>query len=75
MTKLIRIKITHIHEEDAFSMDKDKWIGKTGMFESCLSAYYRGYYCGTFYPDSEKQGYYFLAIRYRKIRAKKKGSE
>ena len=68
MEKARRIKITHIHKEDAFYPSKDELIGTTGVFTLRKPYKLRGYYSGYFIPDSEYKcdGLYFLGIRYRK---------
>lgn len=65
-----RIRITHIHPEDARHVDSNVWVGQTGSFEPVSPHHYKGYYTGRFYPDSRLQGQphlYFLAIRYKRI--------
>jgi len=68
MTEPRRIRITHIHREDACFGDIH-WMGKAGTFRPTPTHYLSGYYSGFFRPDSGEpiEEMYFQGIRYRRI--------
>ncbi len=68
MSKTQRIKITHIHEGDAYYSIRNLWIGLTGNFKRMpLGCGHKGYFAGGFTPDSDREFASFHAIRYIKI--------
>ena len=60
-----RIKITHIHKQDAFYKDREKYIGHTGTF-ALHSSSLKGYFGGLMRFD-RLSSIYFYAIRYVRI--------
>ena len=69
MSEKKRIIITGVHREDAYYMNRNLYIGKTGMFELRPPHFCKGYYTGEFYSDDEKPipRTFFLAVRYKKL--------
>ena len=69
MTRLRRIRITHIHPEDAYYQSRARYIGAKGAFKPQTLQHYPGYYTGKFYPDDKKPSpsAFFMAVRYKKI--------
>jgi len=66
MSKPRRIRITHIHEWDAYYKSKDRIIGLEGIFTPHNKHWYSGYYMGYFHSDDNIR-YFFMGIRYIKI--------
>jgi len=67
-----RIKITGMSPKDACFGDKEKYIGRTGMFIPDINQHNPGYFAGYIEYDLEwLEGEYlceyFYAIRYRRI--------
>ncbi len=65
MSELRKIRITHVHKDDACYPDKNKLIGLEGNFSPEPPHFLSGYYCGEFQGDKIKQ--FFVGVRYRKI--------
>ena len=61
-----RIRITHIHERDAYYDEKEKYIGLEGEFFPNKQHWHKGYYVGYLHLDDGKR-YFFIGIRYIKI--------
>ena len=65
-----RIRILGFSPKDACYRDKEKYIGKTGMFTPDTCQYNSRYFAGNMKYDNPGKKYlcdYFFAVRYKRL--------
>jgi len=65
--KVRRIRITGVHEKDAFSEARALYVGREGYFQPDIWQPRPGYFAGRFWDAHSPRGIYFLAIRYKRL--------